>query len=32
MVPTVKYAKSKDVHIAYQIVNNGPIDIVLVPE
>jgi hypothetical protein len=31
MVPEIKYAKSADVHIAYQIIGNGPIDLVLVP-
>lgn len=31
MVPEIKYAKSADVHIAYQTVGNGPIDLVLVP-
>src|SRR5229473_813070 len=28
MVPQTKYAKSGDVHIAYQVVGNGPIDLV----
>jgi len=31
MVPEIKYAKSADVHIAYQIIGNGSIDLVLVP-
>jgi pimeloyl-ACP methyl ester carboxylesterase len=31
MVPEIKYAKSKDVHVAYQTVGSGPIDLVLVP-
>jgi hypothetical protein len=30
MPPETKYAKSGDVHIAYQVVGNGPIDLVLV--
>lgn len=29
--PETKYAKSGDVHIAYQVVGDGPIDIVFVP-
>src|SRR5437773_3103815 len=29
--PTTKYAKSGDVHIAYQVVGEGPHDLVLVP-
>ena len=31
MVPTTHYAKSGDVHIAYQVVGEGPVDLVLVP-
>src|SRR5260370_21275325 len=32
MTPTeTRYAKSGDVHIAYQVVGNGPIDLVWVP-
>jgi pimeloyl-ACP methyl ester carboxylesterase len=31
MVPATRYAKSGDVHIAYQVVGNGPVDLVLVP-
>ena len=31
MVPEIKYAKNNGVHIAYQIVGSGPIDLVLVP-
>lgn len=31
MVPEIKYAKSADVNIAYQIIGKGPIDLVLVP-
>jgi class 3 adenylate cyclase len=30
MVPTTHYAKSGDVHIAYQVVGEGPIDLVLI--
>ena len=30
MVPKTHYAKSGDVHIAYQVVGNGPVDLVLV--
>jgi hypothetical protein len=29
--PETRYAKSGDVHIAYQVTGSGPIDIVLVP-
>jgi class 3 adenylate cyclase len=29
--PETRYAKSGDVHIAYQVVGNGPIDLVLIP-
>jgi len=31
MTPTTKYARSGDVHIAYQVVGEGPHDVVLVP-
>jgi len=31
MVPEIKYTKSSDVHIAYQTLGKGPIDLVLVP-
>ena len=31
MRPATKYAKSGDVHIAYQVVGNGPIDVVWIP-
>ena len=31
MQPETKYAKSGDVHIAYQMVGDGPLDIVIVP-
>jgi DNA-binding SARP family transcriptional activator/class 3 adenylate cyclase len=30
-VPTVRFAKSGDVHIAYQVVGDGPVDLVFVP-
>jgi class 3 adenylate cyclase len=29
--PTTRYAKSGDVHIAYQVVGDGPVDLVVVP-
>ena len=29
--PETRYAKSGDVHIAYQVTGNGPIDLVWVP-
>jgi class 3 adenylate cyclase len=31
MLPETQYAKSGDIHIAYQIIGNGPIDLVFVP-
>ena len=31
MTPETKYAKSGDVNIAYQVVGDGPLDLVLVP-
>ncbi len=31
MTPETHYAKSGDVHIAYQVTGNGPIDFVLIP-
>jgi len=31
VTPETKYAKSGDVHIAYQVVGDGPVDVVLVP-
>jgi len=31
MLPDTKYAKSGDINIAYQVVGDGPIDLVLVP-
>jgi pimeloyl-ACP methyl ester carboxylesterase len=30
-IPETKYAKSGDVHIAYQVVGDGPIDLVFMP-
>lgn len=30
MVPVTHYAKSGDVHIAYRIVGQGPVDLVLI--
>jgi hypothetical protein len=32
VTPETKYAKSGAVHIAYQVVGDGPIDLVLIPE
>ena len=31
MTPETRYAKSGDVHIAYQVLGDGPIDLVLIP-
>jgi class 3 adenylate cyclase len=31
MIPLTRYAKSGDVHIAYQVFGSGPIDLVLAP-
>ena len=31
MLPETKYAKSGDINIAYQVVGEGPVDLVLVP-
>jgi hypothetical protein len=31
MVPETRYARSGGVHIAYQVVGDGPIDLVFVP-
>ena len=31
-VPETQYAKTGSVHIAYQVVGDGPIDLVLIPE
>lgn len=30
-VPDTRYAKSGDVHIAYQVLGEGPVDLVFVP-
>ena len=30
-IPETRYAKSGDDHIAYQVVGDGPIDLVFVP-
>ena len=29
-IPPVEYARSGDIHIAYQVVGSGPIDVVFV--
>ena len=29
--PETRYAKSGDVHIAYQTIGNGPLDLLVVP-
>src|SRR4051794_32088239 len=31
MQPVTQYAKSGDVHVAYQVFGNGPINLVMVP-
>ncbi len=31
MKPAIQYAKSGDVHVAYQVIGAGPIDLVIVP-
>ena len=31
MIPTTRYAKSGDVHVAYQIFGEGPVNFVFVP-
>ena len=31
MAPTTQYAKSGDVHIAYQVLGEGPMDLIFVP-
>jgi pimeloyl-ACP methyl ester carboxylesterase len=31
MIPETRYAKSGDVHIAYQVTGSGPLDLVMVP-
>src|SRR5437870_4428975 len=30
-IPKIRYAKSGDVHVAYQVVGDGPLDLVCVP-
>jgi hypothetical protein len=30
-IPTTRYVKSDDVHVAYQIVGEGPVDVLWVP-
>jgi pimeloyl-ACP methyl ester carboxylesterase len=30
-IPDTRYAKSGDVHVAYQVMGSGPLDLVLVP-
>ena len=30
-MPATRYAKSGDVHIAYQVMGSGPLDLVYVP-
>jgi len=30
-VPATRYVKSDDVHIAYQVIGDGPLDLLLVP-
>jgi hypothetical protein len=30
-MPETRYAKSGDVHVAYQVVGDGPLDLVYVP-
>ena len=31
MQPTTRYAKSGEVHVAYQVFGDGPVDLVLAP-
>ena len=31
MTPETRYAKSGAIHIAYQVLGNGPIDLVFIP-
>jgi pimeloyl-ACP methyl ester carboxylesterase len=31
VLPETKYAKSGDIHIAYQVVGSGPVDLVFIP-
>src|SRR5215472_12187955 len=30
-IPTTRYAKNSDVHLAYQVLGDGPLDLVVVP-
>jgi hypothetical protein len=30
-MPEIRYAKSREAHIAYQVMGSGPLDLVLVP-
>jgi class 3 adenylate cyclase len=32
MLPEIRFAKSGDVHIAYQVVGDGPVDLVYIPD
>ena len=32
MLPEIRYTKSGDVHIAYQVVGDGPVDLVYIPD
>ena len=32
MEPAVRYARNGDVHVAYQVVGDGPIDLVYTPD
>jgi hypothetical protein len=31
VIPEIHYAKSGDVHIAYQVFGRGPVDLVIIP-
>ena len=31
VTPEIRYAKSGDVHIAYQVFGQGPVDLVVIP-
>jgi hypothetical protein len=31
MVPAVRYARNGSVHVAYQVVGQGPVDILMIP-
>ena len=30
-IPTTRYVKSDDVHVAYQVIGDGPVDVLWVP-